>query len=118
MIFKFLGRHEHDQHMEAVLRRFKEANVILSPQKCEFSKTELTFRGHVIDVTGIRADPEAIMDMSPPNSLSKLGRFLGMVSQLGKFTPNLAKLTQPLRELLSKSRKWTWVSTISYDIYY
>ena len=28
--------------------------------------------------------------------------------QLGKFTPNLAEMTQPLRELLSKSKSWTW----------
>ena len=49
------------------------------------------------------------MDMSPPNSLqSELRRFLGMVNQLGKFTQNLTKLTQPLCELLSKSRKQKW----------
>ena len=104
-------QHKHNQNLEAVLRHLEEANVTLSPQKCEFSKTELTFLGQVIDVTGIRADPEktkAIMDMSPPNSLSELRRFLGMANQLGKFAPNLAELTQPLRELLSKSRKWIW----------
>ena len=31
-----------------------------------------------------------------------------MANQLGKFTPNLAEITQPLRQLLSKSRAWTW----------
>ena len=31
-----------------------------------------------------------------------------MVNQLGKFTPNLADLTQPLRELLSKKKTWLW----------
>jgi len=31
-----------------------------------------------------------------------------MANQLGKFTPILAQLTQPLRELLSKSKSWTW----------
>ena len=31
-----------------------------------------------------------------------------MANQLGKFTPNLAQMTQPLRKLLSKSRTWTW----------
>jgi len=31
-----------------------------------------------------------------------------MVNQLGKFTPNLAEFTQPLRELLSKSNAWVW----------
>ena len=36
-----------------------------------------------------------------------------MVNQLGKFTPNLAQLTQPLRELLSKSTAWVWDSAQS-----
>ena len=38
----------------------------------------------------------------------KLRRFLGMVNQLGKFTPQLAHLTQPLRALLSKDTEWAW----------
>jgi len=35
-------------------------------------------------------------------------RFLGMVNQFGKFSHNLATVTQPLRELLSKHREWIW----------
>ena len=31
-----------------------------------------------------------------------------MANQLGKFTPNLAQIMQPLRELLSKSHNWSW----------
>ena len=46
--------------------------------------------------------------MSAPTTVPELRRFLGMVNQLGKFTPNLAELTQPLRELLSKSNAWVW----------
>ena len=51
---------------------------------------------HVIDAEGIRADPEktkAIVNMSPPTSVSELRRFLRMVNQLGKFIPNLAQIT-------------------------
>ena len=102
---------EHDQRLEAVLRRIEDASVMLNPQKCEFNKDKLTFLGHVIDAEGISADPEkteAIRKMSPPTSVSELRRFLGMANQLGKFTPNLAEITQPLRELLSKSRTWIW----------
>ncbi len=33
-----------------------------------------------------------------------------MVNQLGKFSSNLAQLTQPLRELLAQSRSWSWDS--------
>ena len=42
---------EHDQRLEAVLRRIEKAGVTLNPQKCEFSKNKLTFLGHVIDAT-------------------------------------------------------------------
>ena len=112
------GRHthiwkKHDQHLEAVLQRIQGANGTLNPPKCEFSKTKLTFLGDVIDVDGIRADPaktEAIVKMTPPTNTTELRRFLGMANQLGKFTPNLAQLSQPLRELLTKSNSWTWSS--------
>ena len=40
-----------------------------------------------------------------------------MANQLGKFSPNLAHLSQPLRELLGKKNAWTWGSTqqIAFD---
>ena len=31
-----------------------------------------------------------------------------MVNQLSKFTPHLAEITKPLRDLLSKKNQWTW----------
>ena len=40
--------------------------------------------------------------------MSDLRRFLGLVNQLGKFSPNIAELTQPLRELLNSKRTWLW----------
>ena len=60
------------------------------------SKTKLTFLGLLINADNIRADPEktkAIINMIPraPTSVSDLRRFLEIVNQLGKFTPNLAQ---------------------------
>jgi len=46
--------------------------------------------------------------MQPPNNVSELIRFLGMANQLGKFSPHLAKISQPMRELLSTRQSWTW----------
>ena len=34
-----------------------------------------------------------------------------MVNKLGKFTPKIAELSQPLRELLSSKRTWVWGPT-------
>ena len=33
-----------------------------------------------------------------------------MVNQLGKFSPNIAQLSKPLRDLLSQKKSWIWSS--------
>ena len=104
-------KEEHDQRLKQVLERIQAANVTLNPSKCEFHKSTVKFLGHVIDHHGIRADPDkigAVCRMDPPHSVSDLRRFLGMVNQLGKFSPRIADLTQPLRELLSTKCAWLW----------
>ena len=78
----------------------------MNPDKCKFRMTKLKFLGHLIDENGIHPDPDktaAIHEIAPPTNVDQLRRFLGMANQLGKFSPNLAILTQPLRELLGKN---------------
>ena len=78
----------------------------------------LTFLGHVIDQRGITADPNkpaAIQQMETPKSVSELCRFLGMVNQLGKFSPNIAELSKRLQELLSAKKAWLWTPTQDKD---
>ena len=102
---------EHDPRLEAVLQRLKTANVTLNREKCDFSKSHITFLGHYIDKDGICQDPkktDAITKMKSPTSVPELRRFLGMANQLGKFSSNLAEFTKPLRELLSKESTWVW----------
>ena len=102
---------QHDAQLMVVLRRIQSAGVTLNKDKCKFSMSQVSFLGHIIDETGIRADPEktaAIQNIEPPRTIPELRRFLGMVNQLSKFSPNLAQITQPLRELLKKARIWQW----------
>ena len=46
--------------------------------------------------------------MPKPTNRTELRRLMGMVNQLGKFTPNIAEISQPLRELLSTKMMWLW----------
>jgi hypothetical protein len=65
----------------------------------------------VIDKDGVRANLEktaAICRMTSPQSVSDLRRFMGVVNQMGKFSPNIAEISKPLRELLSIKRAWLW----------
>ena len=91
---------EHCERLVKVLKRLESAHVTLNPSKCEFSKTTIKFLGHIIDCNGVKADPDktkAITEMEAPRSVSDLRRFLGLVNQLGKFSPNIAELTQVVK---------------------
>ena len=59
----------------------------------------------------IGADPNkvtALKYMGKPTDIHAFRRYLGMVNQSGKYTPNLAELTHPLRGLLSKKNAGSW----------
>ena len=102
---------EHDERLKKVLQRLTDMGMTLNAEKCMFAQPSVKFLGHVIDSEGIRPDPDkvtAISHFSTPTNVSDVRRFLGMVNQLSKFSPNLADLTQPMRELLVKANMWTW----------
>ena len=102
---------QHDERLDAALRRLESAGVTLNPGKCKFSCREIDFLGHIINDKGVRADPaktSAIREMPAPRDVPELRRFMGMVNHLGKFSSQLATLMQPLLELLSKNREWNW----------
>ena len=46
--------------------------------------------------------------MPAPENKSDLQRFLGMVTYLGKFVPNLSEVSTPLRVLLEKDIAWSF----------
>uniref|UniRef100_A0A8C7WMF3 Gypsy retrotransposon integrase-like protein 1 n=2 Tax=Oryzias sinensis TaxID=183150 RepID=A0A8C7WMF3_9TELE len=102
---------EHDTRLHVVLKRLQEAGISLNVEKCELSKQEVIFLGHVISANGISPDPsktEAVKKMREPTNVSELRSFLGTVNQLGKFIPQLAERDKPLRDLLSKKIHWVW----------
>ena len=102
---------EHDSRLLSSLKRIKESGITLNGAKCEFCKTCISFCGYVIDQAGIHPDPskvEALVRMPACQNVSDVRRFLGMANQLGRFTPNLAALSQPLRDLLVKKNDWIW----------
>ena len=102
---------EHDERLHTVLRKLEQSGMTLNKDKCTFSSTKVKFLGQILSDKGISSDPEkvaAILQIPEPTNVPELRRFLGMVNHLAKFTPNLAEMTKPLRELLSKKNDWCW----------
>ena len=102
---------EHDARVRAVFRRLEDSGVTLNFEKCGFAKSSITYLGHVVSADGIRADPSKVQStkqMQQPKYVGDIRRFLDIANQLDKFTPNLSKVTQPLRDLLQNKNSWTW----------
>ena len=62
---------------------------------------------------GLKADPkkiQAITEMAIPESAEDLRRFLGVITYLEKFVPNMSQLAAPLRQLLEKDILWHWTN--------
>ena len=102
---------EHDTRLKDVLQRIQRAGVTLNREKCELNRSHLNFLGHLVDKHGVSPDPQktsALLAFTKPTTRTELRRFLGMANQLGKFTPKIAEMSQPLRELLSSKTTWLW----------
>lgn len=102
---------EHDKRLRQVLERCKQINVKLNREKCKIGLTEIRYLGHIITQNGIRPDNAhilPILDMPKPENAKDLERFLGLVTYVGSFIPNLSDKTRVLRELLRKDIAWHW----------
>ena len=104
----------HDQHLHQVLQLLQKEGLTLNPEKCKFHQSRIRFLGHIIDGNGVSPDPrktKSIKEMCIPTNIRELRRFMGMVNHLNKFSPNLAEISHPLRELLSPQKEWIWTSS-------
>jgi len=102
---------QHDERLEAVLKRVLEAGVTLNLYKSVFSTKQVKFLGHVICSNGIEVDSDkvkAIADLPSPTNVQEVRMFLGMVNQLSKFSDHLVDKSKSIRELLLKGNQWAW----------
>ena len=90
--------------------------LVLNIDKCSVAQRQIPFFGHVYDEHGCHPDPakvEAVHAMPYPTSRAKLQEFLGMVTWLAPFIPNMSENTATLRELLHQDTEFSWNE--SYD---
>ena len=104
----------HYIRIKQILDRCRAASITLNKDKFVFAKPELPFVGYIVGQSGIKVDPkklEAISKFPEPRNLTELRSFLGMVNQLGSFSPNISAAAGPLRELLSMKNVFLWSSS-------
>lgn len=97
-------------------RDLKEYGLRICKQKCEFFQSSVEYLGHVTDAKGLHTAPSKItpiVDAPPPQTVSQLKSFLGLLNYYGLFIPNLASLLKPLHNLLHKEEAWKKFSLTS-----
>jgi hypothetical protein len=102
---------EHLQHLQLVFQRIREAGLKLNREKCNFTRKELPFFGHVINEDGISPDPstvQKILDYPQPQTVKGLWSFLGLAGYYRKFVKGFSQIAAPLFKLLRNNITYVW----------
>ncbi|XP_046973981.1 uncharacterized protein K02A2.6-like [Vanessa cardui] len=94
---------EHNRRLNKVLQVLKDNNVLLNEAKCIFKTNRIEFLGHELTAEGIKPLAkyiQAIQSARRPSTVEEIQSFLGLVNYVGKWIPNLASFTEPLRQLV------------------
>lgn len=92
-------------NLMATINRFKEFNVRIKIEKCEFFKESVKYLGHIISIHGIQPNPEkvkAIVEAPSPKDVSQLKSYLGLINYYAKFLPHLSTELAVLYQLTKK----------------
>ena len=127
-VFTYLDDHliasrtleEHLDHLSQFFTILQENGLTINPAKCVFAKPSLKFLGHQVSSAGIiplARHVTAVKEFPPPSDLKGLQRFLGMINFYRQFIPSVARILQPLTDLLRgspKSLSWSPEAAVAF----
>ena len=102
---------DHDLALLNLAERGIQANIRFNLPKLKFKLPRVMYNGEILTKDGVEPDPEkvkAIIDMPPPTDKPGLHRYIGMLTYLSPFCPNLSSVLQPLRQLLQDDQMFIW----------
>lgn len=99
---------DHWQHLDQILGRLANQNLIFKRKKCQFAREKVEFLGYVIEYNGIKsvqAKCEAIERFSTPDNDMAAQRFLGMIL-LSKIHSSLFQIGKANYRIIMKKSAW------------
>lgn len=104
-------KEDHDVNFKKVMERLRSYNVLLNSDKSKLAQSSVKFLGHEISAKGVapcKDKLESIKKFRQPSTAEELRSFLGLVTYLGRFIPDLATLSDPLRQIINKKQPFSW----------
>ena len=100
---------QHDKHLINFLEVYRKNTLTLNPDKMQFRLPQVSFFGHQWSAKGLSPDPQkiaAVKRMNLPKYVETMRSFLGLVNYLNRFSPHLAELSEPLREICRQNMEF------------
>ena len=104
---------EHDNNLHNLMTKAQDYGLVLNSEKCAIKTPGIEFFGMVYTKNGVNPDPKKVEDikgLDPPRSKRELQEFLGMVTYMSPFIPDLSENTADLRALLKTDVDYMWTS--------
>lgn len=105
---------DHNKNLEKLLIRLRKENLKINKEKLKIGQQNIKFYGHILTSEGLRPDPDkisTIINMKKPKDKADTLRFLGLITYVSKFIPNLATITEPLRSITHDKQTFVWGSS-------
>ncbi|UYV69897.1 hypothetical protein LAZ67_7001124, partial [Cordylochernes scorpioides] len=109
------SENQHVSHLQ-LFGHLRDYGLTINETKCTFGQTSVKFLGFIITNAEILPDPQrvqAIKDISIPDTVGKLRRFLGMLNLYRRCLPNAASTQAPLHAMVEgrKNASCQWTPT-------
>lgn len=102
---------EHLVHLEKVLQRFREVNMVIKPSKANIAKKEVSILGFVVSKNGIKPHPnlvKKILEFPVPKNKTDVRAFTSLAGFYRRHVNQFGDIVAPLNEVLKKSVKFEW----------
>jgi len=101
----------HDELVVEVIKRLKENDLYVKPEKCKWKVREVEFLGVVIGLEGIKMEKgkvKGVLEWPTPKGVKDIQKFLELANYYRQFIEGFAMVARPLHNLVKKDKKWEW----------
>ena len=99
----------HDKLVAEVVKRLKENDLYVKPEKCKWKVREMKFLGVVMGLEGIKMEKKkvkGVLEWPTPKCVKDVQKFLGLANYYRQFIEGFATVARPLHDLVKKDKKW------------